>query len=166
MPSPSSLTGSAGCGFIDISWNAATGVCASSVYYYNIYLNGSLYESISSSLTSTTIYNLNYNTTYSVYIKSVSGSYLSSETNVISLTTSALNTPTLTASSYNSTPAGVNFDLSTGSSGCTTTSYSYNLYYSTNGTTYAFVSISGSGSSPQSYTYTPLSYNNTYYFSS
>ena len=164
LPSPSSLTGSAGCGFIDISWNAATGVCASSVYYYNIYLNGSLYESISSSLTSTTIYNLNYNTTYSVYIKSVSGSYLSSETNVISLTTSALNTPTLTASSYNSTPAGVNFDLSTGSSGCTTTSYSYNLYYSTNGTTYAFVSISGSGSSPQSYTYTPLSYNNTYYF--
>jgi hypothetical protein len=109
-------------------------------------------------LTSTTIYNLNYNTTYSIYVKSLSNGYLSSETNVISLTTSALNTPTLTDSSYNQTPAGVNFGFSTGSSGCTTSSYSYNLYYSTNGT-YAFVNISSS-----SYTYTPLSYNKNYTF--
>jgi hypothetical protein len=130
LPSaPSNLTGSSGCGFIDISWDAGTGVC---LYYYNIYLNGSLYESISSSLTSTTIYNLNYNTTYSIYVKSgssASGSGESGESNVISLTTSALNTPTLTISSYNQSPAGVNFDFSTGSSGCTTSSYSYNLYY-------------------------------------
>jgi len=165
LPSaPSNLTGSAGCAYVSLSWDAGTGVC---LYYYNIYLNGSLYESISSSLTSTTIYNLNYNTTYSIYVKSgssASGSGESGESNVISLTTSALNTPTLTISSYNQSPAGVTFDLSTGSSGCTTSSYSYNLYYSTNGTTYAFVSISGTGSLPQSYTYTPLSYNNIYYF--
>jgi len=125
LPSaPSNLTGSAGCGFIDISWDAGTGVC---LYYYNIYLNGSLYESISSSLTSTTIYNLNYNTTYSIYVKSgssASGSGESGESNVISLTTLSL--PTITLSATNNYKS---IYLSWVISGtCTSLISSYNIY--------------------------------------
>jgi hypothetical protein len=88
---PSNLTGSAGCGIIDISWNAVTGEC---LYYYNIYLDNSLYQSVSSSVTSATIYGLNYSTTYSIYIKSVSNTKLSEKSNTLTTTTLTLPSPT------------------------------------------------------------------------
>jgi hypothetical protein len=164
LPSaPSNLTGSAGCGFIDISWNVVTGSCD---FYYNIYVNNGLYEYLSSSITSTTLYNLNYNTTYSIYIKTAVINGNGSEpgkSNILTLTTSSLTTPILTINKYETTPS-VMFDLSYNSNtGCTTNPYGYKLYYSTNEINYNVIYIDGSGSSLQNYTYDVL-YNYNYAF--
>ena len=79
-----------------------------------------------------TINNLNYNTEYSFYITSYNLIYQSINSNIYTVTTNVLNTPTLNIISYDITPSpSVNLNLLYGNDGCTSNPYSYNLYGST-----------------------------------
>lgn len=157
---PTNLSATSTCESVNLNWES-NGVCLSGFY---IYINGTFDMSVLYPNTSATILNLEPNTTYSFYVKSYSGGYYSDSSNTISLTTNPLNTPTLSIDSYITTPSpGVILNFAPGTTGCTTTSYSYNLYTSINSGTYTFINISGDGTNPQQYTVN-LSYSNIYNF--
>jgi hypothetical protein len=128
---PTNLSGIGGCGTISLNWQQP-----SSMLYidgYKIYYSNGIYiTSVPISQLNLTINNLNYNTQYSFYITSYNVIYQSINSNIYTVTTNVLNTPTLNIISYNITPSpSVNLNLLYGNVGCTSNPYSYNLYGST-----------------------------------
>ena len=159
---PVLLTAIAGCGSVELSWSYLSNNCIS-ISNFKIYANGVLKTTVSYTVTSITINGLNFNKSYSFYVKSYAAGNYSVPSNTLTTTTYPLNTPSLSISSYITTPSpGVILSLSLGSTECTTTSYSYNLYTSLNGSSYSSINIP-SGTNPLNYTVN-LSYNNIYYF--
>jgi hypothetical protein len=128
---PTNLSGIGGCGTISLNWQQP-----SSMLYidgYKIYYSNGIYiTSVPISQLNLTINNLNYNTEYSFYITSYNVIYQSINSNIYTVTTNVLNTPTLNIISYDITPSpSVNLNLLYGNDGCTSNPYSYNLYGST-----------------------------------
>ena len=158
---PTNLTGTSGCGTVSLTWQAPSNSSCIS-YYYIYFLDGTFIASVTN--TSYTVSGLNYNTPYSFYIKSYNSntnSY-STQSNFTSATTTSLNTPILDITSNLNTPAVV-LSLSPGTTGCTASSYSYNLTTS-NGIS-SSTNIPGNGSNTaQGYTTPTLSYGCTYTF--
>lgn len=165
LPSPTNLLATPDCQGVILNWTEPSGVCSSSISSYDIYYdNGTFVTSVFYPNTSTIISNINFNASYSFYIKSHTRNSYSVPSNTANVITDQLNIPTLSIFSYNAAIPGVTFTLAPGNSGCITSSYSYNLYKSINGGTYNLdANITGNGNVPQNQPYI-LNYNTTYNF--
>ena len=166
LPSPTNLTGTPGCGSVNLSWSEPIGNCSSSVSNYSIYYsNETFITTVPYTNTFVTIENLNYNTSYSFYVVSNKNLSNSEPSNIFTTITNQLNIPTIFINTYIKSPLpGVILDLSPGI-GCKTNIYSYRLYQSIdNGITYTYTNIPGNGTNTlQPYTLT-LQYNYIYSF--
>jgi hypothetical protein len=65
-----------------LSWTTNTNVCMP-ISSYNIYQNGVLINTVPYQITSADVYDLNSSSTYSFYVESVSGTILSSPSNIV-----------------------------------------------------------------------------------
>jgi hypothetical protein len=149
---PVLLTAVGGCGIVDLTWSYVLNICISSFY---IYQDGELVKVVPYTITSTTINNLNFNTTYTFYIIALGNTTQSEPSNSLSATTIPLpssptnlqaTTPTTTSINLTWNPVNENFILG------------YNIYNAGDGSLAANVTPA----SVSSYTFTGLITGNTY----
>jgi hypothetical protein len=162
--SPTNLTGIGGCGTASLSWTFGVGVCITN---YNIYYaNGTYIDSVPYTENYYTVQNLNYDTSYNFYVKTISNNFISAPSNTFAVKTKMLNTPSISIYGYNTSAYSIMFTLEPQpSTGCTTSIYSYNVYYSTNQITYNYNNVPGTADNqPQIYTFPNIIVNSDYTF--